>query len=172
MVAYILSTTPLNGASTAQQKLKKGHKLKSTWTLLFFYSPKWAKMSFKQVWLCTMVNIGSSFSSSNYLNYSIELVSHNSWVTLNPTKTTVSVDNLLLLECNMSKNEFKESEDFVTLYNGQYWEPILGICLFNIYITIILLIQVLKRSGVDRHIMLCYWCLTMTSSFSNIFNIF
>jgi hypothetical protein len=36
LVAYILSTTPLNRAATALKKLKKGPKLKSAWTLLFF----------------------------------------------------------------------------------------------------------------------------------------
>jgi hypothetical protein len=35
MVAYILSTTPLNEAATAR-KNKKGPKLKSAWTLLLF----------------------------------------------------------------------------------------------------------------------------------------
>eukprot|EP00978_Attheya_sp_CCMP212_P022244 scaffold66092_cov72-Attheya_sp.AAC.1 len=58
------------------------------------------------------------FFSSNYLNYSIELVSHNNIVTLNPTKTTVSVDNLVLLESQMSENEFQESVDLVTKYNA------------------------------------------------------
>ena len=102
-----------------------------------------------------MVNIGRTFFSSNYLNYSIELVSLNSIVTLNPAETTVSVDNLVLLEYKMSKKDFRKSEDFMTLYNGQYWEPIHGICLFYIYIKNILLIQVLESSSVDIRIMLC-----------------
>jgi hypothetical protein len=72
-----------------------------------------------------MVNIGKTFFSSNCSNYSIELVSYSNRLTLNPTHTKVSVDNLVYLESQMSKHEFQISVDFVTVYNGQYWENFL-----------------------------------------------
>jgi hypothetical protein len=78
-----------------------------------------------------MVNIGRTFFSSNYFNYSIELVSYSNRLTLNLTHTKVSVDNLVYLESQMSKHGFQISVDFVTVYNGQYWEPILGMCLYS-----------------------------------------
>jgi hypothetical protein len=72
-----------------------------------------------------MVNIGRTFFSSNYFNYSIELVSYSNRLTLNLTHTKVSVDNLVYLESQMSKHGFQISVDFVTVYNGQYWKNFL-----------------------------------------------
>jgi hypothetical protein len=59
-----------------------------------------------------MITSGRTFFSSNYLKYSIQLVSSKSRVTLNPIQGKVSVDNLVHLDSQISNNELRGSEEF------------------------------------------------------------